>query len=63
MVELARLERVYGATHRGFESLSLRHEKKTRPRFSLLFVVNRDLSLRWYFAMAKSSRVGVLSCL
>ena len=30
MVELAALEKRYGATHRGFESLPLRHENYAR---------------------------------
>ncbi len=32
MVELAALEKRYGAIHRGFESLPLRHDRNTRPR-------------------------------
>ena len=35
MVELAALEKRYGATHRGFESLSLRHKKLSETKFML----------------------------
>ena len=44
MVELAALEKRYGVTHRGFESLSLRHRKKTSALvFFLWYTVMREV--------------------
>ena len=40
MVELAVLEKRYGATHRGFESLPLRHEKRRDFFVSAFFIRN-----------------------